>query len=164
LCCCFVVGPSCVNGCVWFSWATGRFASNARRCCREGLADLAWLPGERRDIPDVMRSLDCFVLPSIVEGISNTILEAMASGLAVVATRVGGNADLIDDGSTGRLVPPNDPAAIADALDELSADPLRASRLATQARVAVERQFDLQSMVAAYAKVYDQLLSRHQSA
>lgn len=57
---------------------------------------LAWLPGERSDVPEVMRALDCFVLPSLAEGISNTILEAMASGLPVLATRVGGNAELVE--------------------------------------------------------------------
>ena len=60
-----------------------------------GVGDLAWLPGERADVPDVMRGLDCFVLPSLAEGISNTILEAMASGLPVLATAVGGNAELV---------------------------------------------------------------------
>ena len=63
-----------------------------------GMANLAWLPGERRDIPEIMRGLDCFVLPSIAEGVSNTILEAMATGLPVIATAVGGNTELVDDG------------------------------------------------------------------
>ncbi len=53
-------------------------------------------------MPDILRGLDCFVLPSLAEGVSNTILEAMASGLPVVATRVGGNPELVDDGVTGR--------------------------------------------------------------
>jgi glycosyltransferase involved in cell wall biosynthesis len=63
-----------------------------------GVAHLAWLPGERRDVADVMRGLHAFVLPSIAEGISNTILEAMASALPVIATDVGGNADLVQAG------------------------------------------------------------------
>ena len=62
-----------------------------------GAGDLVWLPGERADIPEIMRVLDLFVLPSIAEGISNTILEAMASGLPVVATRVGGNPELVEE-------------------------------------------------------------------
>ena len=80
----------------------GRRRPAARRsagdCSTEaGVADLAWLPGERHDVPDVMRGLDCFVLPSLAEGISNTILEAMASGLPVIATEVGGNPELVVD-------------------------------------------------------------------
>ena len=66
-----------------------------------GVEHLAWLPGERSDVPDVMRGLDCFVLPSLAEGISNTILEAMACGLPVIATQVGGNADLVQHGVSG---------------------------------------------------------------
>ena len=59
------------------------------------------MPGERQDIPDLMRSFDLFVLPSEAEGISNTILEAMASGLPIVATEVGGNSELVKKGKTG---------------------------------------------------------------
>ena len=67
-----------------------------------GVGHLAWLPGERADVPDVMRGLDGFVLPSLAEGVSNTILEAMASGLPVIATDVGGNAELVVAGETAR--------------------------------------------------------------
>ena len=74
---------------------------------------LAWLPGARDDVAQALRSFDAFVLPSLAEGISNTILEAMASGLPVIATRVGGNAELVDDGTTGTLVPSADTEALA---------------------------------------------------
>ena len=77
---------------------------------------LAWLPGERSDVPDVMRGLDAFVLPSLAEGISNTILEAMASGLPVIATDVGGNAELVGAGRRGHLVPSDDVDAMAQAM------------------------------------------------
>ena len=77
-----------------------------------GVGSLAWLPGERADVPEVMRGLDCFVLPSLAEGISNTILEAMASGLPVLATDVGGNAELVGS-ATGELVPSGDAEALA---------------------------------------------------
>ena len=81
-----------------------------------GLRERVWLAGERADVAEIMRGLDCFVLPSLGEGISNTILEAMASRLAVIATRVGGNPELIEPGMTGLLVTPGDSDALADAL------------------------------------------------
>jgi sugar transferase (PEP-CTERM/EpsH1 system associated) len=127
----------------------------------EGLAGLAWLPGERRDVPDVMKALDCFVLPSMVEGISNTILEAMACGVPVVATRVGGNPDLVDDGRNGRLVPPSDADAMADAIEALATDAPRALELGRNARAEVERSFSLRSMAAAYSDLYDRLSAQH---
>ena len=68
-----------------------------------------------------MRALDVFVLPSLREGLSNTILEAMASGLPVVATRVGGNPELVEEGHTGQLVPPADPVAMAAAIVSIAA-------------------------------------------
>ncbi len=93
-----------------------------------GMRELAWLPGARDDVPEILRGLDCFVLPSLAEGISNTILEAMASGLPVVATRVGGNPELIEDGMTGRLVPQANAEAMAGALFHYYDDPALARR------------------------------------
>src|ERR1700730_4719014 len=81
-----------------------------------GVRDLAWLAGERAEVPQLMRGLDCFVLPSRAEGVSNTILEAMATRLPIVATGVGGNAELIESGMSGTLVPPADPDALARAI------------------------------------------------
>lgn len=123
-----------------------------------GLAELCWLPGERADVADVMRSLSCFVLPSLAEGISNTILEAMASGLPVVATDVGGNAELVEDGVTGMIVPAADPAALARAIGVLAQDPGRAADMGTAGRARAVGQFSLQAMVARYQGIYDQQL------
>lgn len=120
-----------------------------------GAADAAWLPGERGDVPDVMRGLDCFVLPSLAEGISNTILEAMACGLPVVATAVGGNAELVQAGQTGLLVPNDDAKAMAQALLALWRDPALARRQGVAGRAEVERRFSLQAMVGAYQSLYD---------
>jgi glycosyltransferase involved in cell wall biosynthesis len=123
-----------------------------------GVADLAWLPGERSDVPDVMCGLDLFVLPSQAEGISNTILEAMACACPVLATRVGGNAELVEPGVTGELVLAGDVEAMAQALVALAADPASAARLGQAGRARVEQRFCLQAMVGAYQRLYEQVL------
>jgi sugar transferase (PEP-CTERM/EpsH1 system associated) len=120
---------------------------------------LAWLPGERADVPAVLRELDLFALPSQAEGISNTILEAMASGLPVVATAVGGNPELVVDGECGRLVPPSDPETMAEALATYFTDRamLRAHGLAARRRA--EDKFGIDTMVRRYQDLYDGLLA-----
>jgi sugar transferase (PEP-CTERM/EpsH1 system associated) len=135
----------------------------SRAACLEQLraanaADLAWLPGERPDVPDIMRALDVFVSPSLGEGISNTILEAMASGLPVVATRVGGNPELVEAGLTGQLVPPGDPCAMAEALSYYLGNPEECSRQGLAARERAERLFSIAAMAQNYMDVYDRLL------
>jgi sugar transferase (PEP-CTERM/EpsH1 system associated) len=122
-----------------------------------GVGGLAWLPGERADVPEVMRSLDCFVLPSLAEGISNTILEGMASGLPVLATNVGGNAELVV-GDTGELVPSGDAETMAVALVRLATDSARAVVMGRAGRARVEQCFSLGTMVGAYQGLYDRLL------
>jgi len=124
-----------------------------------GVSHLAWLPGERADVPDVMRALDCFVLPSLAEGISNTILEAMACGLPVLATAVGGNPELVQSGVTGDLVTAGDVDALADGLIRMAADPGRAAALGLAGRARVERCFSLPAMVGAYQGLYERLLA-----
>lgn len=123
-----------------------------------GVADLAWLPGERHDVPDVLRGLDCFVLPSLAEGISNTILEAMASGLPVIATRVGGNPELVIEGQTGRLVPAGDPEAMAQAIIDFARNSEQTRMAGKAGREDVERRFSLEAMIGAYQATYDRLL------
>ncbi len=119
------------------------------------LQDVAWLPGERQDIPELLRGMDIFVLPSIGEGISNTILEGMATGLPVIATRVGGNEELVADGQTGRLVPPSDPKALAEAIREYLPPSVLRLQHGQAGRQRVERLFSLQAMVEGYLEVYD---------
>jgi len=125
-----------------------------------GLGSLAWLPGERSDVPDIMRGLHAFALPSLAEGISNTILEAMASGLPVVATAVGGNAELVLQGQTGYLVSPSNPQTLALRLLELAASPQRSCQLGQAGRQRALGAFSLQAMVATYQSLYDQQLRR----
>jgi len=125
-----------------------------------GVSDLAWLPGERNDIPEIMRSLDCFSLPSLAEGISNTILEAMASGLPVIATDVGGNADLVVAGKTGEIIPAADPEAMAMQIVKLATQPDVARSMGLAGRETIEQKFSMTAMVAAYQGTYDKLLHR----
>jgi sugar transferase (PEP-CTERM/EpsH1 system associated) len=125
-----------------------------------GLGALAWLPGERTDVADIMRGLHVFALPSLGEGISNTILEAMASSLPVVATAVGGNADLVVQGQTGYIVPAAHPQAMALRLVELAASPERARSMGQVGRQRVQAAFSMQAMVSTYQRVYDQQLGR----
>lgn len=135
-----------------------RIRQELDRC---GVTDCAWLPGARSDVPAILRGMDCFVLPSLSEGISNTILEAMGSSLPVVATRVGGNAELIEDGLSGRLVPPANSEALAQALTGYFRDPALARRHARTARRVAEDRFSLDRMVTDYSAVYEELLRRN---
>lgn len=122
-----------------------------------GAAHLAWLPGGRDDVPQLMRAMDVFVLPSLTEGSSNTILEAMASGLPVVATAVGGNVDLVQSGWTGTLVPPRSPPQLADAIADYCLLNGLAQRHGRRARRRVLSHYSLPAMADAYLAVYDAL-------
>ena len=125
-----------------------------------GVADLAWLPGERADVADILRGLHAFALPSLAEGISNTILEAMASALPVIATRVGGNADLVLPGKSGNMVAASDAQAMARCLVDLASAPGLARTMGQAGRQRVLATFSMQAMVSAYQSVYDQQLRR----
>jgi sugar transferase (PEP-CTERM/EpsH1 system associated) len=122
--------------------------------------DLAWLPGEREDVRALMQSFDCFVLPSLAEGVSNTILEAMATQLPVVATRVGANADLVEDGLSGTLVPPRDSAALGQAIVTYFSDPALARRHGRAGRQLAESRFSLGRMVDDYHALYTRVLRK----
>jgi sugar transferase (PEP-CTERM/EpsH1 system associated) len=124
------------------------------------LNDRIQMLGERDDVARLLRGFDVFVLSSVAEGISNTILEAMATGLPVVATRIGGNPELVEDGAHGRLVPARDPAAMAEALNEYLADPLLRAMHGKASRQRAVTQFDLSVMVDAYRQLYVFLAGR----
>ncbi len=137
----------------------GPLRAEAQELLRQASAlDLCWLPGSRDDTPHLLRCLDIFVLPSLAEGISNTILESMASGLPVLATRVGGNPELVKENLTGTLVPPNDAQAMADGLQSYIEDPQMMRRHGEEGRRRVEQEFSLTHMVERYMAVYDALL------
>jgi len=125
---------------------------------RSGVREHVWFAGERADVAEIMRGLDCFALPSLAEGVSNTILEAMASRLPVVATRVGGNAELIESGMNGLLVSPANADSLADALLCYFHDRALARRHAKAAQRAVDSRFSLTRMVADYSSLYEREL------
>jgi sugar transferase (PEP-CTERM/EpsH1 system associated) len=113
--------------------------------------------GERSDIPTLLQSIDVFVLPSLGEGISNTLLEAMATGLPIVATRVGGNPELVEDGVNGTLVARRDPVALAAAIARYLDDALLRAIHGKASRERALVRFSLDRMCAAYAALYDEL-------
>ncbi len=123
-----------------------------------GLIQLAWLPGERNDVPEILRELDCFVLPSLAEGVSNTILEAMASGLPVIATNVGGNGELIEPGCNGSLVPVSDVETMAQNIVEYARNREQARSAGRAGRDAVEKEYSLVAMVRQYQDLYDRCM------
>jgi len=125
-----------------------------------GVDEYAWLPGTRNDVARIMRGFDLFVLPSLAEGISNTILEAMATGLPVLATAVGGNPELVQVGVTGTLVPRDDPESMARAMRAYAENGELCRRQGAEARRAVLSRFGMDAMVNGYTSVYDQALAR----
>jgi sugar transferase (PEP-CTERM/EpsH1 system associated) len=124
---------------------------------RAGAGHRAWLPGERADIPQLLRAMDLFVLPSLAEGGSNSILEAMATGLPVVATNVGGNTELVHPGFTGILVPPLSPDLMAAAIADYCRIPEMGVRHGARARSQVIARHSLPAMARSYLAVYDSL-------
>jgi glycosyltransferase involved in cell wall biosynthesis len=124
------------------------------------LEDAVQVMGYRADVRRLLPALDVYVNSSISEGISLTILEAMAATVAVVATRVGGTPEVVLDGATGLLVEPRLPDAMAGALVELAGAPERRRALGAAGRARVAACFSLDRMVADYAREY-QRLERH---
>lgn len=118
-----------------------------------------WL-GERQDVPRLLSAADAFVLSSLSEGVSIAILEAMAVGLPVTATMVGGNPELVEQGRGGLLVPPADPEALAGALGRLLDDPALAKAMGASARVRAEERFSLAATARAYAGLYREVASK----
>jgi sugar transferase (PEP-CTERM/EpsH1 system associated) len=122
------------------------------------IADRVWMSGARDDVAALLRVMDVFVLPSHNEGISNTLLEAMATGRAIIAANVGGNGELIRSGQDGLLYDPSNESFLCDLMRTyLQDDKLRASHGNNARRAAVER-FSIGSMVDAYAQLYRGML------
>ncbi len=128
-----------------------------------GIGDRVWLAGGRSDVPELLRGMDIFVLPSHTEGTSNAILEAMATGLPVVAVNTGGNAELVRDGETGLLIPKPEAEDLAVAISRYLDDAALRRRHGAAGRERAET-FSLDQMARAYAAVYDRVLGKTRSA
>jgi sugar transferase (PEP-CTERM/EpsH1 system associated) len=122
-----------------------------------GLQDAVWLPGARADIKDLLHTFSIFALPSLAEGTPVSMLEAMACGLPVVASRVGGIPEVIDDEVQGLLVTVGDVDALAQALARYALHPALRARHGQAGRARVEERFSMRAMLAAYGALYDGL-------
>jgi L-malate glycosyltransferase len=129
-----------------------------RYAVRLGLGERAVFTGPRLDVPEILSEVAVSVLPSFSEGLSNTLLESMAAGVPVVATNVGGNPEVVEQGETGFLVPPRDTASLARAICLLLDDRERASRFGRAGRQRVARHFSIEKMVHDTEHLYLELL------
>jgi sugar transferase (PEP-CTERM/EpsH1 system associated) len=130
------------------------------RAARLGLDGSVTFAGMHGDIAPLLQAFDVFALSSVSEGISLTLLEAASAGLPIVATDVGGNAEVVVDGATGLLVPPRDPERFAAALERIASSADRA-KMGQNGRERVQRRFSIERMARAYHDLYDELLDLH---
>jgi len=124
----------------------------------KGYGRAAIFTGLRLDVPDILRETSLSVLPSLSEGLSNVLIESMAAGVAVVATHVGGNPEIVDDGITGLLVPPRDAHALAEAMTQLLSNPEAAAHMGSAGRDRIERRFSMGRAVHETQQLYTSLL------
>jgi len=125
-----------------------------------GIADRVHLLGHCNDVDRVLGAFDIFVLPSFSEGMSNTLLEAMAAGVPAVASAVGGNGEIVRDGIDGRLFASDDEAGLAACLVELCGDAARRARFGAAARERVQSTFDIRRMIERYEQLYERVRAR----
>lgn len=132
-----------------------------RRAGQVGLAGRVHLTGWRPDVPELLKAADLFALPSRWEGMPNAVLEAMAAGLPVVATRVEGSTELVCHGRTGMLVEPGDCDGLAEALLALAQSRCRCAAMGQAGRARVAEEFTLARMVGSYERLYERLCTQH---
>ncbi len=123
-----------------------------------GLSETVTFAGHRTDVPKALAVFDVFVLPSLWEGMPNVVLEAMAAGLPVVATAVGGTPEVVVDGVTGFLVPPRDPDALAEAITRLLRDPDLRRKMGQAGQKRIEQHFSIEETVRQTEALYEALL------
>ena len=140
----------------------GYLAALERMSDSLGVRDRVTFTGRRSDVPAVLSAATVAVMPSLNEALSNVLLESMAAGAPVVATRVGGTPEALQDGETGLLVPPGDATAIATAVSTLLDDRVLAARLGCAARAQIRKRFSVEQMVRATEDLYAELLARKQ--
>jgi glycosyltransferase involved in cell wall biosynthesis len=114
--------------------------------------------GFREDIPEILSCIDIYCLPSLTEGFNRTLLEAMACGLPIVTTSVGGNVEIVQDCLNGLLVPPRNPSALASAIIELLQNKTKAQKMGTEGRRVVEQNFNIQTNVNQIQELYFNLI------
>jgi len=130
-----------------------------QQAMQRGIGDITWFAGASSDVSGCLRAIDLFVLPSLNEGISNTLLEAMATGIPALATSVGGNVELLVNGQCGGFFAPGDVQALADGLAAYLDDPPLRRAHGRAARTRAESVFGLPTMVNQYHTLYRQLLN-----
>jgi glycosyltransferase involved in cell wall biosynthesis len=123
-----------------------------------GVAEHVHVLGARKDVPELMHAMDVFAMPSIWEGFGLVLLEAMAAGRPIVASRVATIPEVVVDGETGLLVPAGDPLALAEALAQLADQPALATRFGEAGRERLRRQFSIEKMVGDTELLYRELV------
>jgi len=128
-------------------------------CQQLGVEQRVQFLGIRSDVADLLQAADCFVLTSLSEAASLTLLEAMAAGLPVVVTNVGGNPEIVRNHIDGLLVPRHNDSALADALQTLLQGPKRAAAMGASGQERVHEKYDLNRTISRYCQLYQQLAS-----
>ncbi len=149
-------GLACIIDIAGGETAPGQHAALEERITQAGLEEVVRLRGmlDEAARDDALAEADCFVLPSHSEALPMAVLEAMAAGLAVIATTVGALGEVVVEGQTGRLVPPREPAALADAMQALAEDPAARSRLGQAGRARIAEHYSLSNMVERLDALY----------
>ena len=124
-----------------------------------GLSSNVIFAGFREDIPEILRCVDVFCLPSLTEGFNRTLLESMACGLPVVATSVGGNVELVQDSLPGLLVPPNNSSALASAIVEILKNRTKARKMGMEGRRIIKENFSIETNVRQTEALYEEIIS-----